>query len=83
MSQFQPYEPMALFDPEAGIVSTHGHQAAETRSITAKRSVVAVFPDIPIAEGGEGGGRPSRHHAGNGMQVLDGASPTRRALITT
>jgi hypothetical protein len=36
-----------------GIITTHGNEAAEARTITAERDVVAMFPDIPVAEGGK------------------------------
>jgi hypothetical protein len=54
-----------------GIVSTHSNEAAEARTIAAERDVVAMLPDIPVAEGGEGRRCLPRNHAQDGMEVLD------------
>jgi hypothetical protein len=42
-------------DPKVGIISAHSDETTEARAVTAERDVVAVFPDILVAEGGKGG----------------------------
>jgi hypothetical protein len=54
-----------------GIVTAYSNEAAKAWTIAAERDVVAMLPDVPVAEDGEGGRCPPRYHAGDGVEVPD------------